>query len=136
MRRDTQGHVAEPREPTRCLGGAKEARTRGRGHASPHGRPGGATWRCEGWQVKGPRVSGLWLEVWGGNANVLCRPSFYTHMFSLFLSCGTMFPQNSLFAGHVAERGALDMIASNVARRCGGLGVHWITISTRALKGI
>ena len=43
MRHGTQGHVAEPREPTRCLGGTEEARTRGRGHTSPRGRPGGAT---------------------------------------------------------------------------------------------
>ena len=30
MRHGRQGHVAEPREPTRRLGGAEVARTRGR----------------------------------------------------------------------------------------------------------
>ena len=33
----------------------------------------GATWQV-GWQVKGSRVSGPWLEVWGSNANALMRP--------------------------------------------------------------
>ena len=44
MRHGMQGHVAEPREPTRCLGGAEVVRRRGRAmqvHASvqmaPHG---------------------------------------------------------------------------------------------------
>ena len=41
MRHGTQGHVAEPLEPTRRLGGEKEARTRGRGHPSLGGRLGG-----------------------------------------------------------------------------------------------
>ena len=58
MRHDTHGHVAEPREPTRHLGGVEETRTRGRGHASPRGRPGGSMWQCKGLQVKGPWVSG------------------------------------------------------------------------------
>ena len=30
------------------------------------------------------------------------------HPFSLFPPCGTMFPRNSFFAGHVVERGALS----------------------------
>ena len=38
MRRGTQGHVAELCEPTRRVGGAQEAHTCGRGHASPRGR--------------------------------------------------------------------------------------------------
>ena len=48
MRHGTQGHVAELQEPTQRLGGAKEARTRGRGHTSPRGRSGGATWQVRG----------------------------------------------------------------------------------------
>ena len=32
---------------------------------------GGATWQEGGWHLKGPRVSGPWLRVWGSNANVL-----------------------------------------------------------------
>ena len=108
MRHGTQGHVAKPREPTRHLDGAEEERTRGRGHTSPRRRPGGTTWQCEGWQVKGPRVSGPWLVYWGGNARALLHSLFYTRMFSLFPPCGTMFPRNFFFAGHVAERGASD----------------------------
>ena len=86
--------------------------------------------------MKGPWVSGPWLVVWGGNANAFRRPTFYTRHLSLFLPCVTMFPRNSFFAGHMAERGALDTIASNGACRCGGLGVQSITITTHALKGI
>ena len=43
------------------------------GHEGPRGRPGGTTWQ-RGWQVKGPWVSGPWLEYWGGNAIALNRP--------------------------------------------------------------
>ena len=42
--------------------------------------------------MKGPRVSGPWLDSWGSNANVLRHSTFYTHHFSPFLLCGTMFP--------------------------------------------
>ena len=50
MRRGTQSHVAEPRKPTRC----KVEQTRGRGHTSPRGRPGGATWHEGGLESRGP----------------------------------------------------------------------------------
>ena len=43
--------------------------------------------------MKGPRVSGPWLEYWGSNAIALNRPTLYTHSFPLILPCGTMFPQ-------------------------------------------
>ena len=43
-----------------------------------------------GWQLEGPRVSGPWLGDWGGNANALPHPTFYTYDFHFFLSCGTM----------------------------------------------
>ena len=59
------------------------------GHASPRGCPGGATWQG-GWQVKGPRVSGPWLEYWGGNANALLHSTFYTRLFLYFPPCETM----------------------------------------------
>ena len=93
------------------------ARPRGRAtraHAAHRcrGCPGGTTWR-EGWQVKGPRVSGLWLVYWGGNARALFRPTLYTRQLPKFLPCGAMFPRNSLYARHVAEGDALDTIASN-----------------------
>ena len=48
--RATRAHVA-PRWPG---GGAEEAQTRGRGHASPCGGPGGATWQVRGLEVDGP----------------------------------------------------------------------------------
>ena len=43
MRHGTQGHVAEPREPTRCASDAQVARTRGRAtrvHADARVAPG------------------------------------------------------------------------------------------------
>ena len=46
-----------------------------------------------GWRVKGPRVSGPWLEYWGGNVIELNHPGIYTHQSLLFLPCGTMFPR-------------------------------------------
>ena len=76
---------------------AHRAGTRGVGHASPRGRPGGAMWQG-GWQVKGPWVSGPWLEVWGGNANAFSRPTFYTYLLLNFLPCGTMSPWKITFA--------------------------------------
>ena len=85
---------------------------------------------------KGPRVSGLWLDNWDGNANALRRSTFYTPPFPSFPPCGTMFPVFFLFAGHVAASLALDAHTSNGARRCGGLGVHAITIRARALNHV
>ena len=69
----------------------------------------GATWQG-GWRVKGPRVSGPWLECWGGNAKALPRSTFYTRDSRLFLPCGTMFPRKFSFAGDVASRWASDKI--------------------------
>ena len=83
-----------PRESTRMPEGA------------PRGERGG-------WHFKGPRVSGPWLGVWGDNANALCRPTFYTHPFSFFLPCGTIFPGDFKCAGDVAEYIALDANALN-----------------------
>ena len=81
------------------------------GPHSLHGRPDGATWK-EGSQVKGPRVSGPWLEYWGDNANALLLPSLYTRQSSPFLPCGTKFLGSFKGAGHVVARWALDVIAS------------------------
>ena len=94
---------------------AHRARTHGVGHASPGGRLGGATWQG-GWQVKGPRVSGPWLEVWGGNANAFSRPTFYTYLFPNFIPCGTMSPQKITFAGRVAALESSDEIAGHRSR--------------------
>ena len=44
-----------------------------------------------GWHMDGPRVSGPWLGVWGGNANALPRPNSYRCLFVSFIPCGTMF---------------------------------------------
>ena len=50
----------------------------------------GTTWQG-GWRVKGPLVSGPWLEYWGGNAIALNRPPIYAQVSLPFLPCGTMF---------------------------------------------
>ena len=55
----------------------------------------GTTWQG-GWRVKGPRVSGPWLEYWGGNAIALNRPLFMCRFLFLFFrvglcSCGFFF---------------------------------------------
>ena len=52
--------------------------------------------------MKGSRVSGPWLGVWGGNANALSCPRFYTYDFRVFIPCGTMFPRNLSFVDDVA----------------------------------
>ena len=54
MRHGMQGHMAEPHEPTWRLGGAEEAQMRGRGHVSPRGHPGSATWQVRGLAGEGP----------------------------------------------------------------------------------
>ena len=51
----------------------------------------GATWQV-GWQMEGPRSSGLWLVIWGGNANALPRTPIYMRYLPIFSPCGTMFP--------------------------------------------
>ena len=60
--RDQHANVTRHLRPRgRAAHGPREAqvaRTRGR---RPRGCPSGATWQ-RGWQVKGPRVSGPWLE--------------------------------------------------------------------------
>ena len=121
MQHGMQGHVAEPRKPTRCLGGVEEAQARGGGHASPRGRPSGVTWQVRGLEGEGSTGSGPWLNNWGGNANALRRPTLYTRVFPLFSPCGTMFPLNFSFAGHVAVLWMLDAIALNKGHRLRGL---------------
>ena len=70
MRRGTQGHVAERARPTRCAGSACGVDTWQEATRMPVR---GATWQG-GWRVKGPRVSGPWLEYWGGNPIALNSP--------------------------------------------------------------
>ena len=58
---------------------AHKARTCGRRprvSTGPRGRPCGAPRGREGRRMEGPQVSGPWLGIWGGNANVLLRPIF------------------------------------------------------------
>ena len=70
--------------------------------------------------MEGPRVSGPWLVVWGGNAIVLNCPALYTHRFRPFLPCGTMFPRIFNFSSDVASRGPSDMITmKEMLRSCG-----------------
>ena len=110
MRHGMQGHVAEPREPTRV--------PVWRGHVAG---PRESTWTpgwclrgsVRGWQVMGPWVSGPRLDSWGGSANELFHPTFYTYHFPLFSLCGTMFPLNFSFVGDVAALRTLDAITLN-----------------------
>ena len=109
-----------PRGPTKRLCGTKVARTRGRAsrvHANARVAPRG---RDSGWQVMGPRVSGPRLDSWGGNANALFCPIFYTYQIPSFPPCGTMFHVNLFFPGHVVEQGALDDIVWIKAHRSRG----------------
>ena len=64
------------------------------GHAyGPRGRPCGAPRGGRGgWHVEGPRVSGPWLDFWGGNAICVNRPLIYRSGNFFHLPCGTMFP--------------------------------------------
>ena len=45
MRHGMQGHVAAPRGSTRALAWQEGSADAWQGHASPRGRPGGATWQ-------------------------------------------------------------------------------------------
>ena len=116
MRRGTQGHVAEPREPTQH----KVAQTRGRGHASPRGRPGGATWHEGGWQVEGPRVSGPWLVVSGGNEMRLAAPPIIHDILSLFFRVGLCSRRNLSLQDMWRRHGRWMRITSRKARRLSG----------------
>ena len=65
--------------PTRVAGGAQGADTwqdATRVQAGLQGRPCGAPRGRYGRQLEGPRVSGPWLGIWGGNANALPHPIF------------------------------------------------------------
>ena len=75
------------------------------GHASPPGRPGGARWQG-GWQVKGPRVSGRWLEYYGRNAIALNHLSSYTQDFRPFSPSGTKFPGDFLLQATSRHHGS------------------------------
>ena len=108
--------------------------TLGRGHASPRGRPSGAMWHEGGWHLEGPQVSGPKLVVWGGNANALNRPFFYSCHFPLFLRCGTMFPRGFFSARHVAPQWTSDAIALDKGALIACTRVHTIIIKARALK--
>ena len=72
--RDHHGCDAALRPRDRAAHGPREsqvARTSGRRPRGSTQTPvRGPTWQG-GWRVKGPRVSGPWLECWGGNAKAL-----------------------------------------------------------------
>ena len=63
-----------------------------------------------GWHMEGPRVSGPWLDFWGGNAICVSRPLIYRSEECFFLPCGTMSHTGLSFAGHVDAQGMLDRI--------------------------
>ena len=70
--------------------------------------------------MKGPRVSGPWLDSRGSNGNAL-RPGLYTRNFPSLLLCGPMFPWKLSFAGDVAAWWESDATAM---RPSCGHGVH------------
>ena len=43
-----------------------------------------------GRHLEGPRVSGPWLGIWGGNTNALPRPKSNTCRFFYFIPCSHM----------------------------------------------
>ena len=67
--------------------------------------------------MKGPRDSGPWLGVWGGNANALPRPNPYTRSFFFFILCGTTSPRKLTFAERVAASKSSERITEH--RSCG-----------------
>ena len=68
---------------------AHVAKTRGkRPRTSTRTPVRGAMWLSGGWRVKGPRVSGPWLEYWGSNAIALTHPIFMRRFLFLFLLVG------------------------------------------------
>ena len=80
MQHDTKATWQGRGWPTWGVGGAQGADTwqeATRVHAGPRVRPCGAPPGKRGGggrHVEGPRVSGPWLEYWGGNAIALNRP--------------------------------------------------------------
>ena len=89
----------------------------------------GATWRVG---------AGIWrahrLVIWGGNANALHHPLFYSRHFPLFLRCGTMFPRGFFCTGHVAAPWTSDAIALDKGASIAWTRVQEIIIKARALK--
>ena len=81
---------------------------RGRPCGAPRGGRGVGIWRAHG--LVGPRVSGPWLDFWGGNAICVSRPLIYRSEEYFFLPCGTMSHTGLSFAGHVDAQGMLDRI--------------------------
>ena len=84
------------------------------GHAyGPRGRPCGAPRGGRGgWHVEGPRVSGPWLDFWGGNAICVNRPLIYrsgNFFFFFFLKVKSQsqsvdFDHRILFLDHQSEQ--------------------------------
>ena len=82
--------------------------------------------------MKGPLDSGPWLVVWGGNTNVLYRPTFYTHHSSFFNSVWDYVPSKILFC---RQRGSTVGVRYGRKASIAWTWVHTIIIKTRALKG-
>ena len=101
------------------------------GHAGPRRCPGGATWQ-RGWHVKGPRVSGPWLEYWGGNAIALNRPLFNRKILHFFFCVG-LCSRGFSFADDMPAPQALDLLAR---RRLRGLESTRSSIRVCALNPV
>ena len=110
MRHGTQGHLAEPRRPTRAL--------------AWHG---GDTCAIFTYIHIIYGYSAYKRSIYRNSLTVICAPFYIPDCFLSFCPCGTMFPSFLLISGHVELREALDASASTKARRCGGREVHWIT---------
>ena len=98
----TQGHLAEPHEPTRALGGADVAQTRDsamRVHADTRVVPRGGV---RGLRVMGPRVSGPKWEYWAVTQMRYATPPYIPVISLYFYLCGTMFPFFVFILGDVA----------------------------------
>ena len=93
MQRGTQGHVAEPRGPTRA----------------PAWRGGDMCAHLHNLYIIHMVI--VHTRIPSRNSlTVICAPPYKPNCFPCFSPCGTMFPSFLLIAGCVAKRGALDAI--------------------------
>ena len=84
--------------------------------------------------MEGPRVSGPWLGVWGGNANVGLCPTFkltFRHICFRVGLCPTHFLP---FAGDVDARQASNLVSDDRMASIARTRVHAIIKSTCVLN--
>ena len=92
----------------------------------------GTTWEG-GLHVKGPRVSGPWLECWDGNAKTIPRSTFYTRNSLFFYSPWDYVPVKSLFC---RRRGVITSVGYDREASIAWTHVHAIAIKARASKKV